>query len=319
MVAGGRILVVDDEPMVTKSCRRVLSGQGYQVDTTESGQEGMRQAFDESFDLVFADLKMPDLDGMDLVRALRNQRPGTAVIIITGYGTVHSAVEAVKLGVSDYIEKPFEPDQIVEAARRALAARPEPEPPGARIEAELVKEVLRPAPEKHMVVVDVEKCLACKSCELACAVQHSRSGNLVEAVAETPKPKARLAVAQGEGFTAPLMCRHCEDAPCAAACPTGALSRPSNDGPVVVNQALCIGCSSCVLACPFGVVRPGDDGRSVIKCDQCTERVAEGELPACVSACPTHALQFKTVEEVLEEKKQADLKRMGSAIRGGGS
>jgi carbon-monoxide dehydrogenase iron sulfur subunit len=309
--------VVDDEPMVTRSCRRVLTGQGYQVEATESGQEGMKQAFDESFDLVFADLKMPDLDGMDLVRALRRQRPATAVIIITGYGTVPSAVEAVKLGVADYIEKPFEPDQIVAAARRALAERPQP--PAARIEAKLVKEVLKPAPEKHMVVVKVNRCLACKSCELACAVQHSKSRNLSEAIRETPKPKARLTVAQGKGFTAPLMCRHCEDAPCAAACPTGALSRPSDDSPVVVNQALCIGCSSCVLACPFGVVRPGNDGLSIIKCDQCIERVATGDRPACVSACPTHALEFKTVEEVLDEKRGADLQRMGRAIRGGGA
>jgi carbon-monoxide dehydrogenase iron sulfur subunit len=287
------------------------------VDTAESGQEGMKQAFDASFDLVFADLRMPDLDGMELVRALRTRRPTTAVIIITGYGTVPSAVEATKLGVADYIEKPFEPDQILAAAERALAERPQP--PAARIEAELVREVLKPAPEKHMVVVNVEKCLACKSCELACAVQHSKSGNLVEAIRENPKPAARLAVAQGKGFTAPLMCRHCDDAPCAAACPTGALSRPSDDAPVVVDQALCIGCSSCVLACPFGVVRPGGDGRSIIKCDQCLERVAAGDRPACVSACPTHALEFKTVAEVLNEKRESDLQRMGRTIRGGGA
>jgi carbon-monoxide dehydrogenase iron sulfur subunit len=315
MVAGRRILVVDDEPMVTRSCRRVLADQGYQVEATESGQEGMKQAFDGSFDLVFADLKMPDLDGMELVRALRSKKPATAVIIITGYGTVPSAVEAVKLGVSDYIEKPFEPDQIVTAARRALAERRQPA--GARIEAELVERVLKPVPEKRMVVVRVDKCLACKSCELACAVAHSTSKNLEQAIREEPKPKPRLKVGQGKGFTAPLMCRHCEDAPCAAACPTGALSRPSKGSPVVVNQALCVGCSSCVLACPFGVIRPGADGRSIIKCDQCVERVADGELPACVSSCPTHALQFKTVEEVLAEKERTELERMGRAVRGG--
>ncbi len=314
MVAGRRVLVVDDEPIVTQSCQRVLGELGYEVETAESGQEGMKQALAEAFDLVMADLKLPDLDGMELIRVLRRERPQIAIVIITGYGTVPSAVEALKLGVTDYIEKPFEPDQLTEAAKRAFAAPPRPE---ARIEAELVREVLKRAPQKYMVTVTVDKCLACKSCELACAVEHSKSKDLYEAITETPRPRPRLKVAQGEGFTAPLMCRHCDDAPCVAACPTKALSRPDENAPVVVDPKLCIGCDSCILACPFGVIRPGSDGRSLVKCDQCFERVARGEKPACVSACPTHALDFKTVEEVLDEKKQADLQRIGRSMRGG--
>lgn len=141
MVAARKVLVVDDEPTVTKSCRRILAEEGYEVLTTESGRDGMNRAFAQEFDLVLTDLKMPDLDGMELVRALRHKRPQTAVVVITGYGTVRSAVEATKLGVSDYIEKPFVPAQIVEAADRALLS--EESQPGVRVEAELVKEVLR--------------------------------------------------------------------------------------------------------------------------------------------------------------------------------
>jgi len=142
MGARRRILVVDDEPTVTKSCRRILSQAGYEVDTTQSGHDGMSRALSEQFDLVVTDLKMPDLDGMTLVGALRSQRPHTAVIIITGYGTVTSAVEATKAGVSDYIEKPFTPDQIRTATEQALAPAAEA---GARlrVDAGLVKEVLR--------------------------------------------------------------------------------------------------------------------------------------------------------------------------------
>ena len=141
MVATRRILVVDDEPMVATSCRRILAADGDEVETAGSGHEGLSLALSEHFDLVMADLKMPDLDGMELVRTLRKRRPETAIIIITGYGTVPSAVEAAKLGVSDYIEKPFTPQQIREAVIRApVAANAERR---GRIEAWLVREVLR--------------------------------------------------------------------------------------------------------------------------------------------------------------------------------
>ena len=135
-----KILVVDDEPLVTRSCRRILSRAGYDVDTTARGREGVSRALSESFDLVVTDLKMPDLDGMELVGTLRRKRPDTAVVIITGYGTVRSAVEATRVGVSDYIEKPFTPERLLDAADRALeATQDEAE---VRVEADLVKEVL---------------------------------------------------------------------------------------------------------------------------------------------------------------------------------
>lgn len=136
-----RVLVVDDEPLITRGCRRILTSAGYQVNTTLSGREGMRRALREDFDLVLTDLKMPDLDGMELVRTMRSKRPGTAVVVITGYGSVPSAVEAARLGVSEYIEKPFTPDEITEAVNRATAAPQEQHE--VRIEADLVKTVLR--------------------------------------------------------------------------------------------------------------------------------------------------------------------------------
>ena len=142
MVAGAKVLVVDDEPVVNESCRRVLAREGFEVNTTESGQDGLSRAFAQHFDLVITDLKMPDLDGMEIVRTLRSQRPRTAVVVITGYGTVASAVEATRLGVSDYIEKPFTPAQLAQAVQRALHAA---EPPRVDIEAELVRDVLRQA------------------------------------------------------------------------------------------------------------------------------------------------------------------------------
>jgi DNA-binding NtrC family response regulator len=142
MQANRKVLVVDDEPVVLQSCRRVLAEEGYDVETAAAGREGMRLALARNFDLVLTDLRMPDLDGMCLVRTLRQERPQTAVVIITGYGTVTSAVEALKLGVSDYLEKPFAPEEVAKAARDALAAGARPRP---QIQAELVREVLAKA------------------------------------------------------------------------------------------------------------------------------------------------------------------------------
>jgi DNA-binding NtrC family response regulator len=143
MVAASRILVVDDEPVVGESCRRILADEGHRIDVALSGREGLTRAFAEHFDLVITDLKMPDLDGLLLARQVRDGRPKTAVVIITGYGSIPSAVEAVRLGVTEYLEKPFTPEELSEAVHKALAAAA-PAPPQT-IEADLVRNVLRRA------------------------------------------------------------------------------------------------------------------------------------------------------------------------------
>jgi DNA-binding NtrC family response regulator len=142
MVQAAKILVVDDEPTVTKGCRRILGEAGYDVDTVATGRDGLSRALEGNFDLVVTDLRLPDFSGMELVRTLRARRPETAIVIITGYGSVPNAVEAIKLGVSDYVEKPFSPEQIAGAVGRAIAAQSRP---GGKIEADLVRDVLRRA------------------------------------------------------------------------------------------------------------------------------------------------------------------------------
>ena len=105
----------------------------------------------------------------------------------------------------------------------------------------------------------------------------------------------------------PLQCRHCEDAPCVAICPTKALHRAAPDSPVTIDHERCIGCTCCVLVCPFGVISYDSANRSIIKCDQCSERVERGERPACVSACPTGALSFRSLDDVVKQKRTACL------------
>ncbi len=98
----------------------------------------------------------------------------------------------------------------------------------------------------------------------------------------------------------PSNCRHCEDASCVAACPVEALEI-GQDGIVRRYTSRCIGCKSCVYACPFGAIDEELIKYTVSKCDLCEDRLSEGKLPACVATCPTEALTFEEVKEELEK------------------
>jgi len=124
MSARPRILVVDDDSTVRESCKRILSECGYDVETAASGKEGLERATRGYFDCALLDLKMPDVDGMEIVRDARANRCNMAVLIITGYGSTNTAAEATRLGVSDYLCKPFTPEEISRAVERALDEAP---------------------------------------------------------------------------------------------------------------------------------------------------------------------------------------------------
>jgi carbon-monoxide dehydrogenase iron sulfur subunit len=159
-------------------------------------------------------------------------------------------------------------------------------------------------------MVIVEKCLACKSCEIACAVAHSKSAVLEQAITESPKPQKRVTVEPAEEYAIPIQCRHCEDAPCIEICPTGAIQRFDKQAPVVVDADLCIGCKLCMLICPFGILQISSEGRSVVKCDMCYEHLKEGKVPKCVEACPTKALQLVSLKELAKSKRQKASKEL---------
>ncbi|UCG50050.1 MAG: 4Fe-4S binding protein [Phycisphaerales bacterium] len=162
------------------------------------------------------------------------------------------------------------------------------------------------------IIVEVRKCLACRSCEVACALVHSRSKVLSEAVSESPKPQRMLTVEASGQFAVPMQCRHCEDAPCIKVCPTSALYRHGPNAPVLICREKCIGCKYCLLTCPFGVIDITRDGRAVAKCDLCLERTKVGEEPACVAACPTGAMQFVELTEALAERRRMAARQAGA-------
>ncbi|MBN1765985.1 MAG: response regulator [Sedimentisphaerales bacterium] len=115
-----RILVIDDEPTVRQSCARIFNERDYDVETAASAREGLERSSRGYFDCALIDLKMPDMDGMEIVRCVRKNRENMVVVIITGYGTDASTAEARQLGVSDYLHKPFAPEELVGAVERAL-------------------------------------------------------------------------------------------------------------------------------------------------------------------------------------------------------
>jgi CheY-like chemotaxis protein len=99
-----RILAVDDEVVVLDSFRKVLVLAGYSVDTVETGPEALGLVRKHDYDFVFTDLKMPGMDGTEVVRAVRHLRPDIDVVVITGYGSVETAVECVRDGAADYVQ-----------------------------------------------------------------------------------------------------------------------------------------------------------------------------------------------------------------------
>jgi CheY-like chemotaxis protein/glycine cleavage system H lipoate-binding protein len=117
------VLVVDDEEIVCKSCRKILNQAGHNVQTALNGREALKRVEEDKYDVLIADWKMPEIDGMEVLRIVKKNHPDIVVIMITGYPTVESAVQAMRLGVSNYVPKPIHPDQLTQALRKALQER----------------------------------------------------------------------------------------------------------------------------------------------------------------------------------------------------
>jgi DNA-binding NtrC family response regulator len=117
-----RVLIIDDEESMRIACSQALERAGYGTAAAGNGELALERARHESFDVALLDLRMPGLPGMEVLKRLKQESPNTAVIIITGYGTIDSAVEAIKLGAYDYLPKPFTPEALVALVGRAAAA-----------------------------------------------------------------------------------------------------------------------------------------------------------------------------------------------------
>jgi DNA-binding NtrC family response regulator len=112
--------VVDDEENIRNLLSQILRQEGFEVETASDGATGLRKASSGEFDLVLLDVRIPEKDGMEVLREIRREDPGAVVMIVTGYATLEMAVEAMRHGAFDYISKPFKKDELVVKVRRAL-------------------------------------------------------------------------------------------------------------------------------------------------------------------------------------------------------
>ena len=120
-----KILVIDDELSICKGCQRIFEEEGHTIKFALSGREGLEHVDTEVFDVAIIDLKMPDIDGIEVMKSIKEKQPAMAMVMITGYASVPTAVEAIKVGAEDFIPKPFTPDEILTVVNKVLQRLPE--------------------------------------------------------------------------------------------------------------------------------------------------------------------------------------------------
>jgi len=116
----GKILVIDDEPVICQGCRLALTEKGYRVDFQLGGQPGLERISEDDYDLILLDMRLPDMDGMEILKSIRQNHPLLQVVVMTAYSTVQNAVEAMKSGAFDYLIKPFTDEELSLVAERAV-------------------------------------------------------------------------------------------------------------------------------------------------------------------------------------------------------
>jgi len=118
-----KVLVVDDDEVISQNLKRLLEKSGYLADTAYTGEEALRKIRENNFDLALIDLLLPDMDGLKLLLEVKRISPITAIIIITAFGTIPNAVEAIKRGAADYITKPFRMNELLSMIKKVIEER----------------------------------------------------------------------------------------------------------------------------------------------------------------------------------------------------
>ncbi|NGM18064.1 4Fe-4S dicluster domain-containing protein [Xiamenia xianingshaonis] len=143
-------------------------------------------------------------------------------------------------------------------------------------------------------LLDQKYCIGCQTCQAACRARHGLTPGVY------PR-QATSSQIQAKGPYISLACNHCNKPACVDVCPTGAVQKREEDGLVVHDPEVCIGCYSCESACPYGAPQRNDQNDRMVKCDMCAARLDAGEDPACVAACPVKVLTVGTIEELEQQ------------------
>jgi DMSO reductase iron-sulfur subunit len=154
----------------------------------------------------------------------------------------------------------------------------------------------------YFIYQDQKRCIGCYACEVHCKTKNNlpvgpRFNRIIQVGPQLVGDIPRMHFVF-------MPCFHCEKPWCVSACPTGAMKKRAEDGIVFVEPALCVGCKTCMMACPWGVPQWNAATGKVIKCDYCKDRVDRGLQPACVTKCTAHALKWLTAEEVSALKRE---------------
>ncbi len=137
------------------------------------------------------------------------------------------------------------------------------------------------------VYVKEEVCMACGLCRVYCLVEHSATRDILKAFKrELPRPLSRIRIEKNGEVSFSLQCRHCDEPWCVYSCLTGAMHRDRAGGAITVDPEKCVGCWTCIVACPYGAIVRDKDRKIAAKCDLCPSR----DIPACVANCPNEAL-----------------------------
>jgi DNA-binding NtrC family response regulator len=115
------ILVIDDESVICDACRLVLAEKGHAVDLCLTGKTGLLALERGTYDLILLDMKLPDIDGTEILKIVGEKAPAPFVIVMTGYSTMSNALQSMKLGAADYLAKPFTDDELVDAVEKVFA------------------------------------------------------------------------------------------------------------------------------------------------------------------------------------------------------
>ena len=136
------------------------------------------------------------------------------------------------------------------------------------------------------IYIKEEVCIACHLCEVYCRLAHSPVNDLIKTFRQKSPPLPRLRVEEKRPVSFSLQCRHCDEPACAYACITGAIQKNPETGAVTVDEEKCVGCWTCLLACPLGAIQRDTERHIMVKCDLCAGK----DMPACVVNCPNEAL-----------------------------
>lgn len=144
--------------------------------------------------------------------------------------------------------------------------------------------------------IDPSRCIGCQACVHACSECETHRGHSMIHLEYVDRSESTQ--------TVPVVCMHCDDPTCAAVCPADAIKKTADGVVQTANSSRCVGCSNCVLACPFGVPEKDPVQDLMLKCDMCYDRTSIGQRPMCATVCPSGAIAFRTREDILEHRRE---------------